>query len=150
MAGTRRKRNYLSNANLMEEIIKSKELQEKAGEGAGPGEYLTPKLVNMLMLLVDRYGERRNWCGYSYLDDMKGDALETLMKSALKFDPEKSNNPFAYYTRCIHRCFLTYINKEKQLREIRDDLIEMSDTDLKPSNARQNENDWYSKNDEDY
>jgi len=140
MTGKKRTTNYLSNENLIREIMESKNVQKKYPKRT-PARCLTKELVNMLMLLVNKYSQRYNWRGYSYIDDMKSEALVSLCQSALKFDPAKSQNPFGYYTQIITRCFLTYLDKEKNQSMIRDELIEMSGTDLKPSNRRQLEED---------
>lgn len=142
MIGKKRTTNYLSNENLIREIMESKAVQKKYPKRT-PARCLTKELVNMLMLLVNKYSQKHNWRGYSYIDDMKSEALVSLCQSALKFDPEKSQNPFGYYTQIITRCFLTYLDKEKNQRMIRDELIEASGSDLKPSTSRQMESDDY-------
>lgn len=136
----KKRTNYLSNENLIKEIQESQKIQTKYPDRT-PAECLTPNLTRMIMLLVDRYGSRFNWRSYSYNEDMRAEAVASLCQSALKFDPEKSQNPFGYYTQIAHRCFLTYLDKEKKLRRIRDDLIEMYADDLNPSSTRQFEND---------
>jgi len=62
--------------------------------------------------------------GNSYIEDMKSSAVMAVCHNALKFDPEKSNEPFNYYTMIANRTFLTFIEAEKKQRDIRDDLIE--------------------------
>lgn len=141
-----RKRNdYLNNANLLEEIAASKEVQKKHPDWT-PAECLTPKLVDMLMTLVTRYSSRANWRGYTYIDDMRGDALLSLMQNALKFDAEKSQNPFGYYTQIVTHSFLTALEKEKKNRQIRDTLLEQNG--YNPSFSRQLENEGYGKDGE--
>lgn len=81
-------------------------------------------LVRMLMELVNRYGQKTNWRGYTYLDDMKGTALMQLSSMCLKFDEHKSNNPFSYYTTSIDNSFKRIVNIEKEHQTIRDDLLQ--------------------------
>lgn len=140
--GARKPKNYVNNADLLEEIRKSKEIfRGKNDPDKTPAECLTPKLVSMLMTLVDNYGKKYNWRGYSYLEDMKAEAIAGLCQNALKFDEEKAGdqpNPFSYYTQITSRCFLTFMGKETSLRDIRDDIIEtMEGEDFKPSHHRQ-------------
>lgn len=138
MAAKKRKpKNYVNNADLMEEIRMSKEKQE-SDENLTPAQCLTPKLVKMLMMLVERYSQKANWRNYTYLDDMKGEAIVSLAQNALKFKPEKSNNPFGYYTQIVTHSFLTFLDKEKRVRKIRDDLLEQNG--FNPSFSRQLEN----------
>ncbi|MBS49779.1 MAG: hypothetical protein CMN60_20550 [Sphingobium sp.] len=96
------------------------------------------KLGEIYLLMVNRYGGRYNWRGYSYLDDMKGQALTQLAKVGLMFNEAKGTdhpNPFAYYTTIIKRCFSKVIKDEKRVSEIRDSLL--MDADRDPSNAKQ-------------
>lgn len=101
-------------------------------------ECMTPELVKMIMMLVDKYGTRANWRGYTYIDDMKAEALVSLLNGTLKFDPEKSQNPFGYMTQIVTHSFLTTLDKEKKVRRIRDDILEQHG--FSPSHTRQLEN----------
>ena len=141
---TTRKRgsqNYLNNARLLEHIGLSKERlaeRQKKHPEATPAECMTPELVKMLMMLVERYAQRANWRGYTYIDDMKSEALVSLLNGALKFNPEKSQNPFGYLTQIVTHSFLTTLDKEKKVRRIRDDILEQNG--FTPSHTRQLEN----------
>lgn len=84
---------------------------------------ITPTLANMLILLTNRYSQRANWRGYSYLDEMIGQSLLQLSQMALQFDESKSDNPFAYYTRAIERAFTRVLNLEKSNQRARDELL---------------------------
>jgi DNA-directed RNA polymerase specialized sigma24 family protein len=84
---------------------------------------MTDKLARMLMLLTDRYSRKANFSGYSFREDMVSAALINLVQNALKFDPEKSHNPFAFYTTAIKNSFLQYMLEEKKQRYIRDQLL---------------------------
>jgi hypothetical protein len=65
-----------------------------------------------------------NWCNYTYLDEMKSDALYTLARNALKFDENKSTNVFAYYTQIIKLSFITRLDQEQKQGKIRDAVSE--------------------------
>ena len=141
----RRAQKYLNNNRLLEHIGLSKEQWEKAKSKAkdpenlpSAAECMTPELVKMIMMLVDRYAQRANWRGYTYIDDMKSEALLSLLNGTLKFNPEKSKNPFGYMTQIVTHSFLTTLEKEKKVRKIRDDILEQFGLD--PSNTRQIEN----------
>lgn len=97
---------------------------------------MTRKLAHMFMLLCERYGTRSNWRGYTYNDEMKGQALLQLSMVGLKFDESKSQNPFAYYTAAITNSFTRILNLEKKMQNIRDDMLE--ENGLTPSWTRQN------------
>lgn len=100
----------------------------------------TNKLAMMWMKLVDRYATRGNVRGYTYNDEMKGQAILQLSQIGLQFDESKSNNPFAYYTAAVTNSFVRVINLEKRNQNIRDDILEMND--LNPSYTRLHSGEW--------
>lgn len=105
----RKSNNYLNNKDLLAEVIKSKEEGE-----------MSKKLAHMLTLLCARYAKKPNYANYSYNEDMQAYAMLSLVKTWYKFNPEKSDNPFAFYTQCIYHSFIQYLNLEKKQRDIRD------------------------------
>jgi len=96
---------------------------------------MTRKLAMMFMKLCERYATRSNWRGYSYNEEMRGQALLQLSQIGLQFDESKSQNPFAYYTAAITNSFTRILNIEKKNHNIRDDILEMNG--LNPSWSRQ-------------
>lgn len=97
---------------------------------------MTKKLAMMFMKLCERYATRSNWRGYTYNEEMRGQALLQLSQIGLQFDESKSQNPFAYYTAAITNSFTRILNIEKKMQNIRDDILEMNG--LNPSWTRQN------------
>jgi hypothetical protein len=95
----------------------------------------TNDLARMWMKLCDRYATRGNVRGYTYNDEMKGQAILQLAQIGLQFDESKSNNPFAYYTAAVTNSFVRIINIEKRNQNIRDDILEMNG--MNPSWTRQ-------------
>jgi hypothetical protein len=100
----------------------------------------TNKLALMWMKLCDRYATRGNVRGYTYNDEMRGQAILQLAQIGLQFDESKSQNPFAYYTAAVTNSFVRVINIEKRNQNIRDDILEMND--LNPSHTRQHAGEW--------
>jgi len=97
---------------------------------------MTRKLATMFIKLCERYATRSNWRGYTYNEEMRGQALLQLSQIGLQFDESKSQNPFAYYTAAITNSFTRILNLEKKNQNIRDDMLEMNG--LNPSWTRQN------------
>ena len=97
---------------------------------------MTRKLATMFIKLCERYATRSNWRGYTYNEEMRGQALLQLSQIGLQFDESKSQNPFAYYTAAITNSFTRILNLEKKSQNIRDDVLEMNG--LNPSWTRQN------------
>jgi hypothetical protein len=96
---------------------------------------MTRKLATMFMKLCERYATRSNWRGYTYNEEMRGQALLQLSQIGLQFDESKSQNPFAYYTAAITNSFTRILNIEKKNQNIRDDILEING--LNPSWTRQ-------------
>lgn len=96
---------------------------------------ITNKLAQMFILMVNKYGQRGNWRGYTYIDEMKGQALLQLAQMGLQFDEYKSDNPFSYYTASVSNSFTRVLNLEKKNQDLRDDLL--IDSGASPSFSRQ-------------
>jgi hypothetical protein len=92
------------------------------------------------MKLCDRYATRGNVRGYTYNDEMRGQAILQLAQIGLQFDESKSNNPFAYYTAAVTNSFVRVINLEKRNQNIRDDILELND--MAPSYSRLHSGEW--------
>lgn len=105
---------YVTNAVLLPEVIRAKELG-----------IVTPELHQMIRLIAERYSRKSNFIGYSFRDDMVASATFNLYDkgNALRFDTERGKNPFSYYTSAIHNSFLQILGHEKNHRNIRDALI---------------------------
>ena len=96
---------------------------------------ITNELGKMYLKLVERYSQRANWRGYTYIDEMRGQALLQLAMIGLQFNEAKSDNPFAYYTAAITNSFTRVLNIEKRNQNIRDDIL--IDSGHLPSYGRQ-------------
>jgi hypothetical protein len=107
----KKKKNYINNADLLTEIALSHQ-QNK----------MTEKLGHMLILLCKRYIQIPRFAKYTYTDDMQGFALMTICRVWKSFNAEKSQNPFAYFTQCIHHAYFQYNNQERKQRDIKDEI----------------------------
>jgi len=63
---------------------------------------------------------------YMFKEDMISDGIENCVQYIHNFNPEKSQNPFAYFTQIIHYAFLRRIQREKRQLEIKNKIIERS------------------------
>lgn len=107
-----RKRFYITNDVMLPEVKRAKELG-----------YVTNELGKMFMLITERFARHPSFSGYTFREDMVGFALANLCANGLKFDTEKFDNPFNYYTTAIYHSFLQYLADEKKQRNIRDLLL---------------------------
>jgi hypothetical protein len=99
---------------------------------------ISNRLALMFMKLVERYSQRGNWRGYTYVDEMRSQALLQLSLVGLQFDESRSDNPFAYYTVTVSNAFTRVLNLEKRNQNIRDDMLIMNG--VTPSMTRQIDN----------
>jgi hypothetical protein len=95
---------------------------------------ITNTLARMMIKLCERYATRGNVRGYTYNDEMRGQAILQLTQVGLQFDESKSDNPFAYFTAAVTNSFVRVINIEKRNQNIRDDILEMNG--MNPSYSR--------------
>lgn len=84
---------------------------------------ITNELAKMFIKLCERYSMRSNWRGYTYVDEMRSNALLQLSHIGLQFNELKSQNPFAYYTAAVTNSFTRVLNLEKRNQNVRDDLL---------------------------
>jgi hypothetical protein len=101
---------------------------------------ITENLGKMFIKLSERYAQRSNWRGYTYNDEMRGQAILQLSQIGLQFDESKSENPFAYYTAAVTNSFTRVLNIEKKMQNIRDDMLESHG--LTPSMTRQSRDEF--------
>jgi hypothetical protein len=87
---------------------------------------ISNNLARMFIKLCERYATRGNVRGYTYNDEMRGQAILQLTQIGLQFDESKSNNPFAYFTAAVTNSFVRVINIEKKMQNIRDDMLEIN------------------------
>lgn len=102
------------------EIGRSHSLNGKFSQTHGA---MTDALARMFMLLVERYSQRANWRGYTYVDEMKGQSLLQLSSMGLQFNEARSSNPFAYFTQALAHSFTRVLNIEKKNQNIRDQIL---------------------------
>ena len=114
-----RKRNYVNNKDLLEAlIIYQKDCREAEDQGEE-----TPRVPDYIgtciFQIATRLATKPNFSGYSYKEDMISDGIENCLQYIHNFNPDKSQNPFAYFTQIIWYAFLRRIQKEKKQMYIR-------------------------------
>lgn len=113
------KRNYINNPDLLQALIDYK-AKCKEAEDSGEQKPQVPKYIGeALYMIADRLGRKGNFSGYTFLDDMKMDGVENCLLYLHNFNPEKTQNPFAYFTQIIWFAFLRRIAKEKKQMYVR-------------------------------
>jgi hypothetical protein len=110
----KKKRHYVNNKTLYEEMVKFKEAVKIAEEKGKPLPQVPRYVGECFLMICNKLSSKPNFAGYSYRDDMIADAIENCVASAHSFDPTKSNNPFAYFTQIAWNAFIRRITKEKK------------------------------------
>jgi hypothetical protein len=110
----RRKTNYINNKTLYGAMIHYKnELKEAVGRGEEKP--IVPKYIGESILLIcNNLAKKPNFSGYTYKQDMISDGIMDCISAVDNFNPDKTNNPFAYFTQIAWNAFLRRIQKEKK------------------------------------
>lgn len=116
-------KHYLITDRAKKEVKEIGRSHSKNGEFCQTHGAMTDKLAVMFMLLVERYSQRANWRGYTYIDEMRGQSLLQLSSMGLQFNEAKSNNPFAYYTQALTHSFTRVLNLEKKHQDVKDKIL---------------------------
>ena len=106
---------YIDNAEFLRALLEHRERVQTAREA---GDEKMPQITNYLgecfVKIAEHLSYKANFIGYSYRDEMVGDAIENCLAVVNNFDPAKSKNPFAYFTQITFYAFVRRIQKEKK------------------------------------
>jgi DNA-directed RNA polymerase specialized sigma subunit len=128
---TKRKRSehYVNNKEFLAALIKYREDIEIAQIQGKPKPRITNYLGECFLKIATHLSFKPNFVNYMFKDDMICDGIENCVQYIHNFDPQKSQNPFAYFTQIIHYAFLRRIQKEKKQLEIKNKILEKSGYD---------------------
>ncbi len=90
--------------NALEDKIKKKLYYPRLSEYLG----------ECFFKIANNYSHNSNWCNYPFREDMVSNAMLDCTRYAHNFDPNKTTNPFAYFTRICQWAFVRTIKKEKK------------------------------------
>ena len=120
---------YVNNKELLQALIVYREKVAHAKENDLPKPRITNYLGECFLKIATHLSYKPNFVNYMFRDDMISDGIENCVQYINNFDPEKSRNPFAYFTQIIHYAFLRRIQKEKKQLDIKTKIIERSGFD---------------------
>ena len=124
--GKRKSEHYVNNKEFLEALINYRAKCQRAEE-AGEARPVIPRYIGECFLkIANHLSYKPNFVNYMFREDMISDGIENCVQYIKNFNPEKSSNPFAYFTQIIHYAFLRRIQKEKRQMDIRGKLIERS------------------------
>ena len=125
----KRSEHYVNNKEFLAAIIDYKD-QIIIAERRGLPKPVIPRYIGECFLKIATHlSFKPNFVNYMFKDDMVCDGIENCVQYINNFNPEKSKNPFAYFTQIIHYAFLRRIQKEKKQLEIKTKIIERSGYD---------------------
>ena len=117
---------YVNNKEFLAAIV---ERQDKIKEMEASGDE-PPRITNYLgeciLKIANHLSYRPNFINYTYREEMISDGIENCLQYIDKFNPEKSTNPFAYFTQIIYYAFIRRIQKEKKQQAIKEKLLKES------------------------
>ena len=125
----KRSEHYVNNKEFLYAIVAYKKSIKDAEAAGEPKPRITNYLGECFLKIATHLSYKPNFVNYMFKDDMICDGIENCVQYINNFNPEKSTNPFAYFTQIIHYAFLRRIQKEKKQLEIRQKIIERSGFD---------------------
>ena len=126
MARRKRSEHYVNNKEFLAALIKYREDVEIAKLRDKPKPVIPRYIGECFLKIANHLSFKPNFVNYMFKDDMVCDGIENCVQYINNFNPEKSKNPFAYFTQIIHYAFLRRIQKEKKQLEIKTKIIERS------------------------
>ena len=93
---------YVNNKEFLDAIIEYKKSILKAEEEGKPKPRITNYLGECFLKIATHLSYKPNFVNYIFKDDMISDGIENCVQYIHNFNPEKSQNPFAYFTQVIH------------------------------------------------
>jgi hypothetical protein len=125
---TKRKRSehYVNNKEFLAALIKYREDKEIAVLQNKPKPPIPRYIGECFLKIANHLSFKPNFVNYMFKEDMISDGIENCVQYIHNFNPEKSQNPFAYFTQIIHYAFLRRIQREKRQLEIKNKILERS------------------------
>ena len=105
------------------EYVKNKEMLEELRDYKKTGK-INEKLGEMFLLIARNLSNKNNFGGYTWKEEMISEAVLTCVKYCKNFDPDKGNNPFAYFTKYCYNSFIGYIKKQNRHGDIKQTLYD--------------------------
>ena len=124
-----RSEHYVKNKEFLYAIVQYKADVKEAEEKGDPKPRITNYLGECFVKIATHLSYKPNFVNYMFREDMISDGIENCVQYIHNFNPEKSRNPFAYFTQIIHYAFLRRIQKEKKQLEIKTKIIEKTGYD---------------------
>ena len=123
MKKAKEKPHYVDNKKFLEAMIEHRDKCERAKEKGKKKPEVTNYIGECFLKIANHLSYRPNFINYTFRDDMISDGIENCLQYMDNFNPDKSKNPFAYFTQIIYYAFIRRIQKEKKQIQIKSKLI---------------------------
>jgi len=117
-------KHYVDNELFFKEMKKWKQWILDAREVEDPDPPSTEYMAECFLKISENLAWRPNFINYTFRDDLVSDGIENCLLYAHNFNPEKSKNPFSYFTQIIHHAFIRRIQKEKKQQHVKQKMIQ--------------------------
>ena len=137
------KEHYVNNKEFLAAMVEYKKAIKEAEKKKKQRPPVTDYIGSCFLKIANHLSYRPNFINYTFRDDMISDGIENCLQYLDNFNPEKSNNPFAYFTQIIYYAFVRRIQKEKKQTTIKQKLImeaNYDDLTLQPGEDREFKN----------
>lgn len=122
-----KKNHYIINADFLAALIEHKQKINEAKEKGLPLPPVSNYIGDCFIKIAKHLSYKNNFINYSYKDEMISDAIENCLAVVNNFDPEKSKNPFAYFTQITFFAFVRRIQREKKQMDTKYRFISQMD-----------------------
>jgi DNA-directed RNA polymerase specialized sigma subunit len=121
-------KNYITNKKFYEAIVEYKQKLAEATEAGRQKPQVTNYIGESILLICNKLSTKGNFSGYSpqWKQEMISDGVMDCIAAVDNFDPNKTNNPFAYFTMIAWNAFIRRITKEKRQTYIKHKNFENS------------------------
>ena len=117
---------YVNNKEFLEALVVFKAKCLAAKEAGEPRPQISNYIGECFLKIATHLSYKPNFVNYMFREDMICDGIENCVQYIENFNPEKSKNPFAYFTQIIYYAFLRRIQKEKRQLEIKNKILDKS------------------------
>jgi hypothetical protein len=129
MARRATKENYVNNKEFLDAMMVYRQQVAVAIESDKTKPRIPNYIGECFLKIATHLSYKPNFVNYMFREDMISDGIENCVQYIDRFNPEKSTNPFAYFTQIIYFAFLRRIQREKKQLEIKNKILERSGYD---------------------
>lgn len=121
--------NYVDNKQFLAYMIERREKVQAALAEGKDKPRISDEIGKIILDISTNLSYRRNFINYNFREEMVGDGIENCIVYLDNFDPEKSKNPFAYFTQICFYAFVRRITKETKQWDVKKKIIESKNID---------------------